>query len=176
MARKRTKKLTNGDFLTIYLNNTVDDEFLDYINKQSDLTGFLIFAAMQLYEQTGNIDVVDMLPRRYSLSSSILANNKRNISMGAQPVHTYQPIQQQAPVQYQEPMQQQQAAVQHQEPIQHQQAQVQQQEPIQEESIHKHNTNLNENNSTSPTPQLKKDDEEENENSWAGIDPNMTQF
>lgn len=86
MTRKRTREYKNGDTLTAYINNTVDDVLLDWLNKQSDVTGLIFLALLKLYEQTGHIDVVDYIPRRYSLDvpSPNLPVQKDNLSKDTQ--------------------------------------------------------------------------------------------
>lgn len=70
MARKRTKKLENGDSAHLYISQQVPAELLDYLNKQSDLSNFFMYAAVKLYEQTGNVDVANFMPRRFALSDT----------------------------------------------------------------------------------------------------------
>lgn len=66
MGKKRSKVYAPGQTLTAYINNTVDDEMLEWLNKQTDVTGLIFLGLLNLYKQTGNIDVVDYIPRRYS--------------------------------------------------------------------------------------------------------------
>lgn len=88
MTRKRTREYKNGDTLTAYINNTVDDVLLDWLNKQSDVTGLIFLALLKLYEQTGHIDVVDYIPRRYSLDVPLpnLPAQKDNLSKDIQSI------------------------------------------------------------------------------------------
>lgn len=63
MARKRKKIYESGDRIQVSLSKNLSPEFLDWINSQSDLTNFFLYGAQQLYKQTGNIDVINILPR-----------------------------------------------------------------------------------------------------------------
>ncbi|MER2005883.1 MAG: hypothetical protein ABS939_00405 [Psychrobacillus sp.] len=104
MSRKRTREYKNGDTLTAYINNTVDENLLDWLNKQSDVTGAIFLALLKLYEETGHIDVVDYIPRRYSVDVPLpnfpgQSNNKSQVpvvptqaSNVAQPIISSKPI------------------------------------------------------------------------------------
>lgn len=62
------KLYESGDRLNVYLKKDVSPEMLDFINKQSDLTMFFLYAAQQLYKQIGNVDVTEILPRKYTFA------------------------------------------------------------------------------------------------------------
>jgi len=72
MARKRNKIYKPGDRINIYLSQDVTSEFMDWINSQSDLSSFFLYAAQKLYDQTGLIDVSEIIPRKmnFNLSSA----------------------------------------------------------------------------------------------------------
>lgn len=72
MSNKRLgKKYKHGERISLYVGRDVSEEFLDWMNMQSNLTGFFYYAALQLYKQTGKIDVATVMPARlnYDLSS-----------------------------------------------------------------------------------------------------------
>lgn len=64
MARNRNKDYSQGDRINIYLSRDVPPEFINWINKQSDLSSFFLYAAQKLYEQTGYVDVSEIMPRK----------------------------------------------------------------------------------------------------------------
>ena len=64
MARTRNKEYKQGDRINLYLSQNLPDDFIEWINSQSDLSNFFLFAAQQLYKQTGNIDVAEVMPRK----------------------------------------------------------------------------------------------------------------
>lgn len=70
MARNRKKDYAQGDRINIYLSRDVPSEFIDWINKQSDLSNFFLFAAQKLYEQTGFVDVSEIMPRKINFNLS----------------------------------------------------------------------------------------------------------
>lgn len=65
MARKIYKA---GDRANVYIKKDISPEMIDFINKQSDLTMFFLYAAQQLHKQIGNTDVAEVLPRKYTFS------------------------------------------------------------------------------------------------------------
>lgn len=67
MAKRQNKTYEAGDRLQVYLANSLSDEFLDWINQQSDKSGFFLYAAAKLYEETGPIDVAEQIPRKLVL-------------------------------------------------------------------------------------------------------------
>lgn len=71
MARTRSKKkYQKGERINIYLNRDLGQDMIDWINQQSDLSNFFLFAAQQLYKQTGAIDTIDIIPRRLTLETA----------------------------------------------------------------------------------------------------------
>lgn len=64
MARNRSKVYKQGERINIYLSRDVTPEFVEWINKQSDLSNFFLYAAQQLYQQTGFVDVSEVMPRK----------------------------------------------------------------------------------------------------------------
>ncbi|PEU77689.1 hypothetical protein COL26_29070 [Bacillus thuringiensis] len=64
-------------------------EMIDFINKQSDLTMFFLYAAQQLHKQIGNTDVAEILPRKYTFT---LDNETQPLPIkhdeGSKTVHT----------------------------------------------------------------------------------------
>lgn len=64
MARNRNKEYKQGERINIYLSRDITPEFIDWINKQSDLSNFFLYAAQQLHKQTGSIDVSEVMPRK----------------------------------------------------------------------------------------------------------------
>lgn len=70
MARNRNKDYAQGDRINIYLSRDVPPEFIEWINKQSDLSSFFLFAAQKLYQQTGFIDVSEIMPRKINFDLS----------------------------------------------------------------------------------------------------------
>lgn len=71
MSKRRTTKYEHGDRYQVYINRTVDDELLSFINKQSDISGASMLGLILLYQMYGNIDIDDMLPRNYRVNSKI---------------------------------------------------------------------------------------------------------
>ncbi|WP_144508764.1 hypothetical protein [Bacillus mycoides] len=65
MARKVYKA---GDRANVYIKKDISQEMLDFINTQSDLTMFFLYAAQQLHKQIGDTDVAEILPRKYTFS------------------------------------------------------------------------------------------------------------
>ncbi|WP_332633085.1 hypothetical protein [Halalkalibacter flavus] len=64
MARIRNKEYKQGDRINIYLSRDLTPEFIDWINQQSDLSNFFLYAAQQLHKQTGTVDVSEVMPRK----------------------------------------------------------------------------------------------------------------
>jgi len=54
-------------------------EFIEWINKQSDLSNFFLYAAQQLYHQTGFVDVSEVMPRKinFELTSEVIIPNRK---------------------------------------------------------------------------------------------------
>ncbi|MBJ8055042.1 hypothetical protein JDS87_24625 [Bacillus cereus] len=65
MARKVYEA---GNRVNVYIKKDISQEMLDFINKQSDLTMFFLYAAQQLHKQIGDTDVAEILPRKYTFS------------------------------------------------------------------------------------------------------------
>ncbi|MDA1614177.1 hypothetical protein PDK26_23470 [Bacillus cereus] len=65
MARKIYKA---GDRANVYIKKDISPDMIDFINKQSDLTMFFLYAAQQLHKQIGNTDVAEILPRKYTFT------------------------------------------------------------------------------------------------------------
>ncbi|MFV1456797.1 hypothetical protein [Bacillus mycoides] len=65
MARKVYKA---GDRANVYIKKDIAEEMLDFINNQSDLTMFFLYAAQQLHKQIGHTDVAEILPRKYTFA------------------------------------------------------------------------------------------------------------
>ena len=158
MARKRTKKLENGDSAHLYISQQVPAELLDYLNKQSDLSNFFMYAAVKLYEQTGNVDVANFMPRRFTLSDTH--------PIQVQPTPTTQYVVQQ-PIAQEQMMQQVQQQVQQpivQEPIAQQQVQqpiVQEQMPQQQVEQHPLSSPI--------VAEVTESDEDNSDNQWEGL-------
>lgn len=70
MARNRKKVYEQGDRINIYLSRDLTPEFIEWINKQSDLSNFFLYAAQQLYQQTGFVDVSEVMPRKINFDLS----------------------------------------------------------------------------------------------------------
>ncbi|MBO3796462.1 hypothetical protein ACTOS9_21820 (plasmid) [Bacillus subtilis] len=71
MARSRNKKYKQGDRINVYVSKDVTDEFMNWINKQSDLSNFFLYAAQQLYAKTGDIDVSEIMPRKINFDIKV---------------------------------------------------------------------------------------------------------
>lgn len=69
MARKRSRIYKAGDKIQVSLNKDLSPEFLEWINKQSDLTNFFLYGVQQLYKETGNIDVATVMPRKIDIDT-----------------------------------------------------------------------------------------------------------
>ncbi|MCU5092614.1 hypothetical protein [Bacillus toyonensis] len=86
MARKIYKA---GDRANVYIKKDISPEMIDFINKQSDLTMFFLYAAQQLHKQIGNTDVAEILPRKYTFA---LDNETQPLPIkhdeGSKTVHT----------------------------------------------------------------------------------------
>ncbi|OMP66315.1 hypothetical protein BTO28_12665 [Domibacillus epiphyticus] len=61
-----------GDRINICLSRDLTPEFIEWLNKQSDLSNFFLYAAQQLYQQTGFVYVSAVMPRKinFDLSSA----------------------------------------------------------------------------------------------------------
>lgn len=70
MARSRNKVYKQGDRINIYLSRDLTPDFVEWINKQSDLSNFFLYAAQQLYQQTGFVDVSEVMPRKINFDLS----------------------------------------------------------------------------------------------------------
>ena len=70
VARNRNKVYKQGDRINIYLSRDLTSEFVEWINKQSDLSNFFLYAAQQLYQQTGFVDVSEVMPRKINFELS----------------------------------------------------------------------------------------------------------
>lgn len=70
MARNRKKEYKQGDRINIYLSRDLTPEFIEWINKQSDLSNFFLYAAQQLYSKTGYVDVAEVMPRKINFDLS----------------------------------------------------------------------------------------------------------
>jgi hypothetical protein len=70
MARSRNKEYKPGDRINVYLSRDITPDFINWINKQSDLSSFFLYAAQQLYKNTGNIDVSEVMPRKINFDLS----------------------------------------------------------------------------------------------------------
>ena len=64
VARNRSKTYQQGERINIYLSRDLTPEFIDWINAQSDLSNFFLYAAQQLYRKTGFVDVAEVMPRK----------------------------------------------------------------------------------------------------------------
>ncbi len=71
MSKRRTTNYEHGDRYQVYINRTVDDELLTFINKQSDISGASMLGLILLYQMYGNTDIDDMLPRNYRVNANI---------------------------------------------------------------------------------------------------------
>lgn len=71
MSKRRTTKYEHGDRYQVYINRTVDDELLTFINKQSDISGASMLGLILLYQMYGNTDIDDLLPRNYRVNARI---------------------------------------------------------------------------------------------------------
>lgn len=71
VARSRNKVYKQGERINIYLSRDLTPEFVEWINKQSDLSNFFLYAAQQLYQQTGFVDVSEVMPRKINFDLPI---------------------------------------------------------------------------------------------------------
>ena len=67
MSKKR-KEIKHGERINIYIKKDVSQEMLDWINNQSDVTSFFLYAALQLYKETGNVDLATVIPMKIDFS------------------------------------------------------------------------------------------------------------
>lgn len=80
MSNKRLgKKYNHGERLSLYVGRDVSEEFLDWMNMQSNLTAFFYYAALQLYKQTGKIDVATVMPARLNYDLASIELNRQQI-------------------------------------------------------------------------------------------------
>lgn len=71
MARRTNKKTyAQGDRVNIYLSKGVSQEFINWMNQQTDLSTFFLYAAAKLHEEVGSINVADIAPRRINIDTS----------------------------------------------------------------------------------------------------------
>lgn len=75
MARSRKKVLAYGDRFNIYISELIDQELLDFINKQTDLTATIMTGLIKLYQEHGDENLANILPRSYSVHSYIPGSN-----------------------------------------------------------------------------------------------------
>lgn len=89
MARKVYKA---GDRANVYIKKDISPEMIDFINKQSDLTMFFLYAAQQLHKQIGDTDVAEILPRKYTFSldaeTKPLTTGPTKQDEESQPIHS----------------------------------------------------------------------------------------
>ncbi|MFY0519305.1 hypothetical protein ACOMCU_15980 [Lysinibacillus sp. UGB7] len=71
MSKRRTTKYEHGDRYQVYINRTVDDELLSFINKQSDISGASMLGLIVLYQLYGMTDIDDLLPRNYRVNAQV---------------------------------------------------------------------------------------------------------
>ncbi|KIU09882.1 hypothetical protein SC09_contig10orf00068 [Bacillus subtilis] len=67
MGRRRKNQYEHGDRCQVFLSQNVDQSLINWINKQSEMSGFFLLAAQALYEKIGNVDSLAHLPRYFSL-------------------------------------------------------------------------------------------------------------
>lgn len=84
MARKRTKIYKSGDKIQVSLNKDLSPEFINWINKQSDLTNFFLYGAQELYKEFGDIDIVNVMPRKIDIDNLIPNNETKEINKPTQ--------------------------------------------------------------------------------------------
>ncbi len=81
---RRTAQYKHGDAPNIYLPKSVDEQVLNYINKQSDLSGFFLLGVLLLHERFGDGDLYDSIPRSFKFPegniNSILRPNVQSHS------------------------------------------------------------------------------------------------
>ncbi len=65
MSRKRRKQHQSGERLSVYLNKDLPPHFFDWLNKQDDVSAFVLYAMQCLYAQTGDVDLSEELPRKF---------------------------------------------------------------------------------------------------------------
>ncbi|MYL35490.1 hypothetical protein GLW08_20520 [Pontibacillus yanchengensis] len=77
MPRNR-KDYERGSRISVYLNQQVEDDLIQYINQQSDIQAFFLYAAMELYNNYGSGDISQKLPRNFhfTLGETELDNNE----------------------------------------------------------------------------------------------------
>ena len=80
MARNRKKNYIQGDRINIYLSRDIPPTFIEWINKQSDLSSFFLFAARKLYEDTGFVDVSEIMPRKINFDLALTDKSPRPLS------------------------------------------------------------------------------------------------
>ncbi|MGG1571636.1 hypothetical protein [Fictibacillus sp. NRS-1165] len=61
----RERILTHGSRVPFYLKKSLPHEFLDWINQQSEITDFVLYAIEELYKKTGPIDIGSILPKNH---------------------------------------------------------------------------------------------------------------
>ena len=86
MARARTKKYDKGERINVFLSRELTPEFLEWINKQSDLSSFFLYAAQQLYEKTGFVDVAEVMPRKINFHLELNNDNKKEVPIQELPI------------------------------------------------------------------------------------------
>lgn len=68
---KKKKVYTNGERLQVYINQKVDQNILDFINKQSDISSAAMLGYVILYQMFGDVDIVDHLPRTFTANTVV---------------------------------------------------------------------------------------------------------
>lgn len=64
MTKRLGKKYKHGERISLYVSKDVSNEFLDWLNMQSNLTAFFYYSALKLYKETGKIDVATVMPAK----------------------------------------------------------------------------------------------------------------
>lgn len=65
----KPKNLKHGARIGVHLNKLIDDDFLDFMNTQSNLSGVALLGLLELYRKYGTVDLIDIVPQRFSLES-----------------------------------------------------------------------------------------------------------
>ena len=67
---KNDKAYKHGSRLGVHITKLVDEDFLEFLNKQTNISGVALLGLLELYRTYGEVDLIELVPRRFSLNSA----------------------------------------------------------------------------------------------------------
>lgn len=98
MSGKRRKQHQPGERLSVYLNKDLPPHFFDWLNKQDDVSAFVLYALQDLYAKTGDINLSEELPRRFHFKGAENEELPHNMDTPKQVHVQVEPVAQDKPV------------------------------------------------------------------------------